>query len=79
MASVVELHHLDYMSCHRILIDSKSPNAMDTNWGGVEHSRKSVEQGKYVKYTRKVPDKKYDFMAHKERHRHAKEYRTKPE
>lgn len=57
--------------------DKTSDNAMDTNWGGVEHSRKSVEQGNYVKYTRKVPDKKYDFTEHKNKYKHAEDLRNK--
>ena len=64
--------------------EAKSDNAMDTNWGGVEYSRKSVEQGKYVKYTREVQPKRYNFLKtssenqyYEDPYAHAKKYRVK--
>ena len=38
--------------------DPVSDNAADTHWGGIEHTRRQIDSGKYINYTRQdyIPD-----------------------
>jgi hypothetical protein len=56
----------------------KSDNAMDTNWGGVKHSRRSVDNGKYKHRTRTLTGGMSDFnkMTTREKEYHRMEKKS---
>ena len=55
-----------------------SDNAMDTNWGGVKHSRRSADSGKYKHRTRTLTGGMSDFnkMTTREKEYHRMEKKS---